>query len=353
MRIALALASLALGLAACGDNLGGGGSGPDAATIDGPTDGPPDAPPDANCPARTVGAVGGPCTTDTQCDTAANARDGICLTAALGGVLWPAEGYCITKYDVCTADADCGSGNVCVSIQDPAGTFRACLPGCGTDPCECSNNQLCGDNLAGSAMNKTACLPGNGAAVDGDGCSGFGDCDESSFCRADSFEHPGGQCMQLGCTIGNDATCTSGGDSHCIDPGFVSAGTGCVDVCAADADCRQSEGYRCFDGGPAAGKYCRHPETGDPCTTDAGCGDPALWDCKTGAAFPGGYCTIQAACNATNGSGCSSGSSVCRDPDLAGPDPAFCIDRCTGIGQGTCRTSYTCTPVPTGGSGCI
>jgi hypothetical protein len=66
--------------------------------------------------------------------------------------------------------------------------------------------------------------------------------------------------------------------------------------------------------------------------------------CRTGATFPGGYCTIRQACpNDGTTEGCSSGSSVCRDP--VGPTPGFCVDRCTGVGQGTCRTGYLCQAV--------
>ena len=344
MRTVSVLASLLIffGGCECGDNHGGDVDAAEGdASIDASIDG---SPPDANCPARLQGVVGGPCTTDTQCDSSAGAADGICLTAALGGIGWPAEGYCITKYDGCTTDADCGDGNTCITIDDPKGAFSACLPACGSGTCACPNNQVCADNLAGSEMNKTACIPGNQAARDGDPCSGFGECDVNSICRNDPAEYPNGQCMQVGCTIGNDATCTSGGDGHCADPGFVSAGAGCLDRCVVDSDCRQADGYKCFDGGAATGKYCRHPQTGDACTTEADCGDPALWDCRTGAGFPGGYCTLRQACNATNGTGCSPGSSVCYDPP--GTAEPYCVDRCTGAAQGTCRTGYACTPVP-------
>ena len=67
---------------------------------------------------------------------------------------------------------------------------------------------------------------------------------------------------------------------------------------------------------------------------------PSCSFCKTGVTFPGGYCTIRQACP-TGGSadGCSSGSSICHDP-LVGAN--YCVDRCTGTGQGTCRAGYAC-----------
>src|SRR5687768_5629130 len=109
MRTVIALASLCFVVAACGDNLTPGGTGDDDGTDAAETDasisdGRIDAPFDANCPARTGGQVGGPCTTDTQCNSAVGVNDGICLHAGQGGIGWPAAGYCITKYDACTMD---------------------------------------------------------------------------------------------------------------------------------------------------------------------------------------------------------------------------------------------------------
>lgn len=355
MRTALALASLAVLLVACGDNLRvvpADDDDTDASEIDAaPNDGRVDAMIDANCPARTAGSVGGPCTTDSQCDSAAAAGDGICLNASQGGIGWPAGGYCITKYDGCTQDSECGAGNVCVTISDPDGPFSACMPACGTGDCVCSNGEVCSNNLATSAMNKMACIPGNAAAVDGDPCTGFGDCDINSICRRDPAEYPGGQCMQIGCTVGNDATCTSGGDGHCANPGFVTTGNACLDTCATDADCRTAEAYRCFDAGGTIGRYCRHSQTGDGCSSDSSCGNAAIWDCRMGATFPGGYCTLQAACNPTTGAGCSPGSSICYDPPGGGATDAYCVNRCDGALTG-CRPGYVCTPMGNV-SGCL
>jgi hypothetical protein len=356
MRTALTLISLAVVLAACGDNLRviGADDDTDAAETDAAaTDARVDAMVDANCPSRSQGQVGGPCTMDSDCMVGVSALDDICLNDTLGGIGWPAAGYCVTQYDNCNSDTECGAGNLCVTINDPDGAFHACLPACGTGSCECSNGQVCSNNLAGSTMNKMACIPGNASAVDGDPCTGFGECDTSSICRSDAAEHPGGQCMQIGCTIGMDTTCTSGGDGHCANPGFVSAGAGCLDACVNDSNCRTAEGYKCFDGGGSTGRYCRHPQTGDACATDTDCGDAAVWDCRTGVGFLGGYCTLQMACNPTNGTGCTSGSSLCYDPPGGGTANAYCVDRCTGVAQGTCRTGYLCTPGISGASGCI
>jgi hypothetical protein len=356
---------------ACGGD-GDDGTPIDAVDNDAPTidaddhDAAPDAMVDAGCPGLATGQVGGPCTTDAQCDSAAGAGDGICLRGLLGAITWPAQGYCINQIESCTDDADCGAGNACVTVSDPAGSFRACFPACGTGDCACAAGQLCAGSFSGAtfAAGDTACVPGNAAATDGDACAGFGDCAEDSACVLDPFEHPGGQCQRLGCTIGDDATCAAGGDGHCVDQllittGFQS-GAVCVDACAIDADCRMADGYRCFDGGGTVGRFCRHPQAGDACMVDGDCGADAEWDCKTGVAFPGGMCTPTTGCPTPGlATGCSPGSSACFDSLLPGvPNDNVCVDRCAGpIGtQAGCRAGYVCRdadPSATTTLGCI
>ena len=360
---ALALLSFLALVSACGDNLKPeqvvDAAPNDTAVVDASEiDAPPidaqdiDANVDANCPSRAPGTIGGPCTMDTQCDSVAGALDGFCLVGSQGPTTWPAEGYCVNRFDTCDA-TNCGAGNQCTTINDPGGAFTACMPACGTGACVCSNGQLCATSFAGSPLGtgQTACLPGNPSATDGDACNGFGECAADSLCLADSLEYPGGQCHTLGCNIGTDSTCAAGGDGHCIDYRLITAGLNvanvCVDSCVIDADCRQSDGYRCFDGGAGVGRFCRHPQAGDACAVDIDCGNAALWDCKTGATFPGGMCTPTTGGCTTPGSGvgCSNGSSICYDSllPLVATDNV-CVDRCGGpIGtQGGCRAGYVC-----------
>ncbi len=333
MRI-LALASLTLlALAGCGDNLR-----PEEAV---------DAGIDADlCPARSTGAVGGPCTMDAECASAPGAGDGLCLNAGLAGIGWPAGGYCVNKIDLvsadcsngCQTDGDCGAGNVCVSVEG----CNACVAGC----CEgdvCPSGQVCTDTLIGGPLGKSACLPGSSTASDGESCAGFSDCAVGSICFNDALETPGGQCATVGCTVGDDATCADGGDGHCVTLPTITTGTGCVDACTADADCRMAQGYRCVDGGAGVGKHCRHPQAGDACAVAADCGEAGVWECRTGATYPGGYCTPVAACNPANGAGCSPGSSICFDPP--GAAAPYCVDRCAAQGQSTCRAGYTCSVI--------
>lgn len=321
-----------------------------------------DAPPDAFCPARATGQVGGPCSADSECDSSGGASDGLCLRAGiLGTVMWPVEGYCVNKIDTCTDDASCGAGNACVTITSAAlgGTYTACVAACATGDCVCSSDQLCSpalgiDPISGGRM---ACSPGNAAARDGSACIDLGDCNTASRCVLDENEYPGGYCQRVGCTIGTDTTCVTGGDGHCVDGATITSGVDtiavCVDACVNAGDCRQNDGYKCFEGGATLGKYCRHPQIGDACSNDNDCGPATDWDCQTG--FPGGHCTLASPC-LTPGSvdGCSQ-TAACYDP-AAGTN--FCVDRCTGTPgtQGSCRTGYTCSDVDPGGGtllGCV
>ncbi|MBP8805607.1 MAG: hypothetical protein KBG48_12630 [Kofleriaceae bacterium] len=366
MRLSLvaALAAVVVPVAGCGDNLkvvelvdAARVDAPmiDATEIDAqPIDAAIDAvPPDASCPARAPGQVGGPCTSDAQCDSAVGAADGFCLRGDQGAIIWPAQGYCVNRTDAigappCTSDAQCGTGNLCATINDPLGAYNACLPACGTDPCVCPDGQACATSFfnAPLANGDRACLPGNPTAVDGAACTEFAQCAVDSQCLNEPFEYPGGQCSRVSCTIGNDATCAGG---HCVNLADITSGfntgTTCVDTCTTDGDCRQADGFKCVTGPGAVGRYCRHPQAGDPCVIDTDCGDPVLWAC-TGA-LPGGACTVRQPCPTPgNSQGCPAFGSACWD----GATPAatnLCVDRCGGPidTQGGCRTGLVCRDI--------
>ena len=361
------MVTIALAIAACGDKDSSGQrdaapadtSDPDATVI-------VDAPTDAFCAPPAAGKVGGACTGDSQCDSSSGSGDGFCLRGGQGTTIWPAEGYCVNKVDTCTDDASCGTGNACVSIDDPASAYKACLPSCGTGACACGSGQICASSLGGAPFlaSKTACAPGTASATDGAACADIGDCSGDSRCALEVAEVPGGQCQRLGCTVGTDSTCAAGGDGHCVTTASITGGVGtgelCVDACTVPGDCRQAEGYRCFDAGGSIGKYCRHPQIGDACGVDTDCGSATDWDCLTGSAFPGGYCTLAAACpTAGSVTGCTVvagvSSSACHDPAVGAN---YCADRCAGPAgtQAQCRTGYTCTDIDPGGGtvlGCL
>jgi hypothetical protein len=277
------------------------------------------------CPYPQFAEIGGPCTSDSQCDSAPAAGDGICLAGAFGPSQWPAPGYCSRA---CSDGANCGAGATCTAIA-------FCLPACCAGAA-CAPGFVCIDQLLGYPLGTTACVPGDPDAVDGSPCADIGDCDGAQCLLG--VEHPGGECSRLGCTVGMDATCSQG--SHCAT--LPPMGPACLYVCTSNANCRLSDGYRCVDGGAEIGAYCRAPHVGDACAIDDDCGDPAIWDCRTGVAFPGGYCTMP--CPTPGSSeGCPEGSSVCAEGGL-GLD--FCADRCDDIGtQSLCRPGYFCSDV--------
>lgn len=351
-------------IAGCGDNLKI--TDPvDAALIDAPDidavpiDAAVDAVPiDASCPARPAGQPGGACTSDAQCDSAVGAGDGFCLRGDLGSIVWPAQGYCVNRTDVlggtpCATDAQCGDGNLCATINDPAGAYNACLPACATAGCECPDGQACATSFfnAPLANGDSACLPGNPASQDGAACTEFGQCAVDSQCVNETFEYPGGQCSRVGCTVGDDSTCAGG---HCVNLADITSGfntgTTCVDTCVNDSDCRMSEGYECVTGPGSVGRYCRHPQVGDTCTTAADCGDAAMWTCSD--RLPGGACTVVNACPTPgNSQGCPALGSACWD-GAAPADPNMCVDRCGGPvnTQGGCRAGLVCRDIdPAGG----
>jgi hypothetical protein len=340
---------------ACGGGGGGDGSSDaasgaaDASGIDaaGAVDaGGPDA---FLCPANDQDELGGPCDSEAiSCGA-----DGVCLDENLDGPGWAPEGYCIRSGgDPCAEDTDCGEGGVCATIDDESGAYQACLPAC----CEgetCPGHQACWDSFNGAPMDRMACVPGDASAEDGGACDGVYQCNESSRCKI-SIETPGGACETIGCTIGEDATtCSGGGRCHASDEDPPYDTPVCGAPCGGDEDCRQADGYVCFDPdvGVAGDRYCRHPHVGDACGDAGDCGG-GDWECLTAGGFTNGYCT-QSGC-ATPGStaGCSEGA-VCVDIGAEN----VCADRCPDVGgQSTCRTDYGCADVDPGGGvegGCL
>ncbi|MBK9072047.1 MAG: hypothetical protein IPL79_13745 [Myxococcales bacterium] len=332
----LACPGLALALmSACGDNRA-------------PIVEPPPPPPPPECPAREFGQLGGQCEQHADCDSAPDSGDGYCLDDPNGPVPFDAAGFCVRFVATCEG-TPCGD-DVCALLE----ATPTCLPAC----CEaetCPTSQACVDSYYASPLGVMACFPGTADASDGDACTSIAQCTQDSNCLNDGIEYPDGQCFRVGCTVGNDTTCAGG---RCVEFAFPSGlDTACVDTCASDADCREADGYECFDGGVGVGLYCRHPQVGDACTSDVDCGDAGLFDClQPTDGFVGGYCTVPQ-CDAIAGTGCSLGHSLCHDPDPNNPpstDENFCVDRClldVNPPQSTCRGGYECVEIlPTFGA---
>ena len=289
------------------------------------------------CAPRGFGEIGGPCGSDDDCGT-----DGLCFVGQLNSTVYAPEGYCMVL-DVsfatpkCATDADCGDDELCVEWFDFF-PYKHCMPACTCAGEACPEHQVCANVFNGLRLSDAVCTPGDASAVDGSACAGIYECDELSSCFVDA-EHPNGECQRTDCVPGDAGTC-NGGLCISADPG-ATIETVCVDPCLANDDCREGEGYRCADpdgdGGEPA--YCRHPRVGDACGSADDCGGGS-WQCRTDASHPDGHCTLLAACPTPGSiSGCTEGS-VCYDDPVA---PNYCVDRCNGEGQGTCRSNYACT----------
>jgi hypothetical protein len=320
----------------------GGAGGPDARAAD-PDAANPNVPDAANvdvdaapaCAAPPAGTVGAPCATGAAC----TGTNSVCLDEGEG---WPSGGYCSRA---CTSDADCGGGARCSS---PLGDSRVCLATCCAGGLCGGAGLTCSRRLGGGSVGFDACVPGDNGAGDGDACETFGDCAPGSACSDNPFESPGGYCVTIGCTPGDDSTCAPAGDGTCIDPNpFDTQPAVCVDSCSSSGECRTSQGYACapIDIGRSA---CLndHLDPGAGCSSDGQCGSPP-WDCLTGDDFPGGYCGAD---------DCTGDPDACPEGAFCGivDGNTFCVARCEP-GPVACRflEGYECVEFSGGSFGCI
>jgi hypothetical protein len=289
---------------------------------------------------------GAQCATHTDCDSAEGAGDGFCYRGDMGGsLIFPDEGYCTIDDgtgSVCATDDDCPGTSQCINADG----YHLCLPACGEDE-TCPTGQACMTEFGGLAIDAPSCLPGNASAVDGDACNGFYDCGPNSECWND-IEHPGGMCSAYGCKLVTNVGC-NGGICIPFEEG-PSTGTVCVASCTDDSECRDGEGYVCYDpdGAGLAAGYCRHPHVGDACADAADCGGEG-WSCLTDG-WGDGYCSQSGCPTPGTIEGCSPGA-VCA---TVGSEN-ICVDRCPVIDStATCRDGYTCAAVgAVNGGGCL
>lgn len=316
---------------------------PDADATDEPdVDAPiPDVPPDSTVPdvADPPLAYCARCTAEDDCG------DGnLCITFPDGGAFCGLD---------CTADPTvCPTGSFCADLGED-GTVRQCVPQsllC-EDPCTdvvCGGGFVCDPGLGGRCVPPQAyCAPCESDAVCGEGnyCLTFEDRDRPRACTrsCEAGEPPcpdGSFCATL--------TGPSGTLLQCVPSTLT-----CVDRCSR-ANCGN-------------GSYCE-PSTGaclpvqppcTPCERDEACGDSA----DRCLALEGGACTTSLDCLANEscvdgtclGAWCS--SDCTDDPFACGPDEACftlggggaaclpilltCVDRCEDT---TCGAGQACDP---------
>jgi len=164
---------------------------------------------------------------------------------------------------------------------------------------------------------------GTPGAPPGSACWVDSDCQDGTCWTPKKDGLPGGYCVIEGCT---QDSCPTG--SSCVS--FNDGVDRCVASCAADSDCRESEGYVC-----SAKNVC-WPGTGTvapggSCGADDQCMGGANAICIQQTGFLGGYCVI---------SGCTAGScpagSECRPVFTSGASGCIAVfDDANG-----CRPGY-------------
>jgi MYXO-CTERM domain-containing protein len=108
----------------------------------------------SGAPVQGCPGLGTTCNAD---GSSCNVANDVCIQEANGNV------FCSCT---CSTDADCGSGNQCVSV----GSGRACIPGSSSDPCAgvtCPSGQRCSNGQC--VADGTGTTPGTGGESPGSG----------------------------------------------------------------------------------------------------------------------------------------------------------------------------------------
>jgi hypothetical protein len=274
------------------------------------------------------------------------------------------DGDCISSptecddNDACTINAVQGSAAQCNSVCDFSQPVTMCdggaSDGCCPAGCDGSNDADCDPVVPMESQAGIACAMDTDCGMDG-------------FCVTPGIDATfvGGYCITvLGCA--DNTSC--GGDNICA-PVFQDGSTGCLDGCAADADCRT--GYTC-QGDPndpnAPGACFPEPApitgvTGIACASDMECDDAEVC-IGSDSGFAGGYCTraCQVDTECPTGSAChindtdnNSGlcldncmlTTDCRTPNYEcfAPFPLSTVDACFPVASGSGLVGDVCDSV--------
>jgi len=274
-----------------------------------------------------AGAVGDPCTTNTDC---AGGEDYLCLREETG---WRA-GTCSLS---CLTDGDCGSGNHCAFVPATGGD-GLCLPNCTADT-DCRADGYVCTNADEDTGGATECFPGgtDTTAATGDPCTGVWECpggDDAACLTPDGSGTVDGFCTEIGCTA--DSDCETGAHCTSFDDGDGGTLGLCLPDCSSDADCR-ADGYACYDvdedGGGVTECWIGGTGAGAPgasCTDAGDCAGGARGRCAPN--IIDGYCFLLG-CTMAGGAGadCPSGShcSISLDETMTPEEEGICVPDCT------------------------
>jgi hypothetical protein len=284
----------------------------------------------------------------------------------------PGDAHCLPGrhgdlcIDGCSTDGDCRPGYACRAPRAYPDR-RICQPACTADA-QCTGGRVCNPALG------TCDVPFDPGQL-GRSCSRrTGGCDGGTCLTEFETGFPGAYCAYIGCTVGMDSTCPTGG---VCAPGAGGANL-CLDGCATDSECR--DGYRCrpvrsedptssraclpacssdrqcandtFVCNPGTG-LCTEPfvaaNLGAPCE---GAGDCPGGICRTEAdGWPAGACTYPGCRLAGEGPSarCPDGG-VCVDDGVGDPAIGHCVKACVVGGSDGCRRGYACVALVDGGT---
>jgi hypothetical protein len=295
------------------------------------------------------------------CDVATNRGcpgDAQCVPGGRGS-----DGLCI---DGCASDDDCRVGYQC-RAPSAYPDRRICQPGC-TSNAHCTGGRVCNPALGTCHEPFDPAQLGRSCSRRTGGCTG-GTC-LSEF----EYGYPRAYCAYVGCTLGMDSTCPTGGvcapgaggdnlclagcraDSECRDgyrcrpvlPEDPSSSTACVPACTSNMQCA-NEGFVC---NPGTG-LCTEPfvagNLGEPCAGRAECfGGVCLTEAE---GWPAGTCAYPGCRLSGEGPSatCPPGG-VCVDDRRGDPALGHCLDACTVGASGGCRPGYACVAIVEGGT---
>lgn len=326
-------------------------------------------PPDAGRDPSGDSDLGGPCTSDADCDTG---------TCVLDGDGFP-DGYCTAP---CGFDSDCPAMGVCLPVdrslslcfarcdEDAERACRAgygcgrsfmlpapiCIPGC-IEHSDCADGLMC--NGSGGELGEGECFDPDSslgdACVVSEQCPAGADCltEEraglpggacgGSFCDPDADDCiPGTRCTTLASSRFPRCLAECDDDTDCRDgfrcggpPGAAPDHRVCLGACERDRDCTVP-GYEC---NPATG-LCTRPfdpdELGIECSTSfrACRGGTCLSESASG--WPGSICVYEGCEPGAEDDGCP-GDGVC----VRELGRTFCVPGCAE--DSDCRNvDYTC-----------
>lgn len=301
----------------------------------------------------------GTCATLGACDPSTNTGcpgDAQCIPN--GG-----QGLCV---DGCVTAADCRVGYECRGLSG-ARDRLVCAPGCTADE-HCS-----GDNVCNIALGSCA-VPFDPSLL-GDACSQFtGGCEGGSCLDERTYGNPFGECTYVGCTVGSDETCPTGGvcapgtgenavcrtgctiEADCrpgyacrnVVPGDDTSSRACFPDCQAESEC-QGMSRDCNFGTGLCTRPFSAAAQGTMCT---GVDDCIGGDCLTEEdGWPGGMC-VAVGCSLASGTvgvACPVGA-TCVDDEAGRAEIGHCLNACTLGATDACRTGYTCTAIVDGGT---